>query len=115
MDIQAQIDAVDRALATGERDGAPTYVQTIAQTYRAPLDDVWDALTSVERIPRWFLPISGDLRLGGRYDIEGNASGTVESCDAPRSFGVTWEYGGGITWLTVRLSEVDAEQTRVEL
>ena len=115
MDIQAQIDSVDRALATGERDGAPTYVQTIAQTYRAPIDDVWDALTSVERIPRWFLPISGDLRLGGRYDIEGNASGTVESCDAPTSFGVTWEYGGGITWLTVRLSEVDAEQTRVEL
>ncbi|HEU4756073.1 MAG TPA: SRPBCC domain-containing protein, partial [Agromyces sp.] len=97
MDIQAQIDAVDRALTTGEREGAPTYVQTIAQTYRAPIDDVWDAFTSAERIPRWFLPISGDLRLGGRYAIEGNASGTVESCDAPTTFGVTWEYGGGIT------------------
>ena len=90
MDIEAQIDAVDRTLAPGERDGAGTHVQTIAQTYRAPIDDVWDAFTSVERIPRWFLPVSGDLRLGGRYAIEGNASGTVESCDAPRSFGVTW-------------------------
>ena len=115
MDIDAQIDAVDRGLTTGSRDGAATHVQTIAQTYRAPIDDVWDALTSADRIPRWFLPISGDLRLGGRYAIEGNASGTVESCDAPNSFGITWEYGGGVTWVAVRLDRVDAEHTRVEL
>jgi uncharacterized protein YndB with AHSA1/START domain len=115
MDIDAQIDAVDRALTAGERDGARTHVQTIAQTYRAPLDDVWDAVTSAERIPRWFLPVTGDLRLGGRYQVEGNASGTVESCDAPNSYAVTWEFGGGVTWLTVRLAEVDAEHTRVEL
>ena len=115
MDTQAQIDAVERALATGEHDGAPAHVQTIAQTYRAPIEDVWEAMTTLERIPRWFLPVSGDLRLGGRYAIEGNASGAIESCDAPNSFGVTWEYGGGITWLTVRLAQVDAEHTRVEL
>ncbi len=83
MDIDAQLDAVDRGIATGTREGADTYVQTVAQTYPAPIDDVWDALTSAERLPRWFLPVSGDLRLGGRYAIEGNASGTVESCDAP--------------------------------
>ena len=39
----------------------------------------------------------------------------MESCDAPNSFGVTWEFGGGITWLTVRLDQVDTEHTRVEL
>jgi uncharacterized protein YndB with AHSA1/START domain len=115
MDTEAQIEAVDRSLTTGNRDGAETHVQTLGQTYRAPADDVWNALTSTDRIPRWFLPISGDLRLGGRYAIEGNASGTVESCDAPNSFGVTWEYGGGVTWLTVRVSAVDAEHTHVEL
>jgi len=115
MDIDAQIDAVDRALTTGTRDGAETHVQTLAQTYRAPIDDVWDAFTSAERLPRWFLPVSGELRLGGRYAIEGNASGTVESCDAPNAFGITWEYGGGVTWVTVRLSELDADRTRVEL
>ena len=26
--------------------------------------------------PRWFLPISGELRLGGRYQLTGNAGGT---------------------------------------
>ena len=115
MDIDAQIDAVERALTTGTRDAAATHVQTIAQTYPAPIDDVWEALTSAERIPRWFLPVRGDLRLGGRYQLEGNAGGTIESCDAPNSYGVTWEYGGGVTWLTVRLAAVDAGRTRVEL
>ena len=115
MDIDAQLGAVDRGIATGTREGADTYVQTVAQTLPAPIDDVWDALTSVERLPRWFLPVSGDLRLGGRYAIEGNASGTVESCDAPSSFGVTWEFGGGTTWLTVRLTDAGAGRTRVEL
>lgn len=115
MDIDAQITAVDRGLTGGTRDGAATHVQTLAQTYPAPIDDVWDALTSAERIPRWFLPVSGDLRLGGRYQVEGNAGGTIESCDAPRSYGVTWEFGGGVTWLTVRLAAVDDAHTRVEL
>ena len=115
MDIDAQIAAVDRGLTDGTRDGAVTRVQTLAQTYAAPIDDVWDALTSVERIPRWFLPVTGDLRLGGRYQVEGNAGGTVQTCDAPNSYGVTWEFGGGVTWLTVRLSAVDETHTRVEL
>ena len=69
MDIDAQIDAVDRALTTGTRDGAETHVQTLAQTYRAPIDDVWDAFTSAERLPRWFLPVSGELRLGGGASV----------------------------------------------
>lgn len=115
MDIEAQLDAVDRGLTTGTRDGAGTYVQTVAQTYPAPIEDVWDALTSAERIPRWFLPVEGDLRLGGRYQLVGNAGGSIESCDVPNSFAITWEYGGGVTWLTVRLSAVDADHTRVEL
>ena len=44
---------------------------------------MWDAVTSAERIPRWFLPISGDLRLGGRYQLEGNAGGEVLECAPP--------------------------------
>ena len=115
MDIEAQLDAVERGMSNGTREGADTFVQTVAQTYPAPIDDVWDALTSAERIPRWFLPVSGDLRLGGRYQLEGNAAGTVESCDSPNSYGVTWEYGGGVTWVTVRLTEVEAGRTHVEL
>ena len=120
VDVDTQIDAVERAVITRDVDGVPSRVQTLGQTYRSSVEDVWDAITSAERIARWFLPITGDLRLGGRYELEGNASGSVESCVPPGTadtpqFRVTWEFGGGVTWLTVRLHAVAPEQTRLEL
>ena len=119
VDIAAQLDAVDRAVRTDDVDGAPARVQTLAQTYPSPIDDVWDAVTSADRIGRWFVPVSGDLRLGGTYQLEGNASGTVQSCSPPAGgtagYGITWEFGGGISWVTVRLEAVGADRTRLEL
>ena len=56
---------------------------SLRRTYDAPIDDVWDALTTPERIGRWFLPISGDYRLGGRYQFEGNAGGEILACERP--------------------------------
>ncbi|MCD0443450.1 SRPBCC family protein [Glycomyces sp. A-F 0318] len=96
---------VARSIRTGERDGAATKVLVARRTYRAEQADVWDALTSAERLPRWFLPVSGDLAVGGRYQFEGNAGGLVERCDAPDSLAVTWEFGGGMSWVEVRLSK----------
>jgi uncharacterized protein YndB with AHSA1/START domain len=57
---------------------------TITQVYAAPVEDVWDACTNPARIPRWFLPVSGELRLGGRYQLEGNAGGTGGPAAADR-------------------------------
>lgn len=119
VDVKAQLEAVTRALRTGEVDGAPARVQTIAQEYRADLDDVWDAATSAERIARWFLPVSGDLQLGGRYQLEGNAGGEVLECTPPADgtagYLVTWEFGGGISWVTVRLQALEGGGTRFEI
>ena len=95
---------VTRELRTGERDGAPTRIAVARREYPTDAADLWNALTDAERIPRWFLPVTGDLRVGGRYALEGNASGVVESCDAPRSFAVTWEMMGQPSWLTVNLT-----------
>ena len=57
-----------------------------------------DAVTSAERIPRWFLPVSGRLELGGRYQLEGNAGGTIRRCERPSHLGLTWELGGDVSW-----------------
>jgi uncharacterized protein YndB with AHSA1/START domain len=83
--------------------------------YPAPIADVWDALTSAERIPRWLMPISGDLRLGGRYQLEGNAGGTITTCDAPRHLAVTWEYDGAVSWVDVHLDDGADGATRLRL
>src|SRR5690349_5454927 len=115
IEVKGQIEAVRRQVGRRAIEAGEARTVTVSQTYDATVDDLWDALTSAERIPRWFLPVSGDLRLGGRYQLVGNAGGTVESCDAPNSYGVTWEYGGGVTWVTVRLTEVEPGRTRVEL
>ena len=119
IDINAQLGAVDRAVSTEEVAGVPSRVQTLVQTYPSPIDDVWSAVTSADRIGRWFLPVSGDLRLGGRYQLEGNASGTIQSCDPPQAgtaqYDITWEFGGGVTFVTVRLESVGSDRTRLEL
>jgi uncharacterized protein YndB with AHSA1/START domain len=120
VDVQAQIDSVDRAMGIEEIEGRELRVQTLGQTYRASITDVWDAVTTPDRIRRWFLPISGELKLGGRYQLEGNAGGVIEDCTPPdgttAQFRVTWEFGGGpTTWLTIRLTSDAPESTRLDL
>jgi uncharacterized protein YndB with AHSA1/START domain len=109
------IGAVTREVETIEREGKPARVVVATRVYDTDIEDCWDALTSAERIPRWFLPISGELRLGGRYQLEGNAGGTITTCERPRHLAVTWEMMGQVSWVTVRLEAVEPERTRLRL
>ena len=62
IDVDHQISAVERAFGDRVLEAGTARVLTTSQSYDATLDELWDACTSAERIPRWFLPISGDLR-----------------------------------------------------
>src|ERR1700730_394835 len=115
IDVIHQINSVQRQVGTRVLAAGEARVVTISQTYNAAIDDVWDACTNAERIPRWFLPISGDLRLGGHYQLQGNAGGKIERCDPPKSFAATWEYGGEVSWIEVRLTAEPQGGTRFEL
>jgi uncharacterized protein YndB with AHSA1/START domain len=115
IDIAEAIGAVTRTVAERDHNGRPARVVVASRSYDADLAEVWDAITSAERIPRWFLPISGDLRVGGRYQLQGNAGGEISICEPPRTLAVTWEFGGEVSWLTVRLQEIAAEKTMLEL
>jgi uncharacterized protein YndB with AHSA1/START domain len=115
IDVDHQISAVERTVGERVLDAGTARVLTARQTYDATVEELWDTCTSAERLPRWFLPVSGDLRVGGRYQLEGNASGTIERCDPPRSFAATWEYGGEVTWIEVRLDPEDDGRTRLTL
>jgi len=68
--VTQQINAVRRQIGTRVLEAGEARIMTVSQTYDADIDDVWDACTNAERIPRWFLPVTGDLRLNGRYQIE---------------------------------------------
>jgi uncharacterized protein YndB with AHSA1/START domain len=114
IDPVATAGLVTREVRSGSRDGAPTRIAVARRTYPTAQDDLWDALTNPERIPRWFLPVSGDLKVGGRYQLQGNAGGTVERCQRPDAFAVTWEFGGTVSWLAVTLVP-DGPHTTLEL
>lgn len=110
----ASAGLVAREIRTGERGGAATKVLVARRSYRADRADVWDALTSPERLPRWFQPVTGDLEVGGRYQFEAQAGGLIERCDAPEHLSVTWEFGGGMSWLDVHLKD-EGDATVLEL
>jgi uncharacterized protein YndB with AHSA1/START domain len=103
-DLEHQINAVRRTVGTRTLEAGEARVVTISQAYDIDLDDLWDACTDIERLARWFLPVTGDLRAGGKYQFEGNAGGTIERCDPPKSFAATWEYDGEVSWVEVTLS-----------
>ena len=104
MDDMNAFGAEFREVGGRMRDGKPTRVVRASRKYPSDQADLWDALTNGDRIPRWFLPISGDLRPGGRYQLDGNAGGTIERCDAPEALDVTWEFERNVSWVFVRLS-----------
>lgn len=92
-----------RQVADRVRDDRPVKVVVATRTYATSVEDLWEALTDQERIKRWFAPVSGELKLGGRYQVEGNAGGTILRCEPPRIFDISWEFAGSVSWVTVAL------------
>ena len=109
------IGATTRELTTREYQGRPAQVLVATRTYDTTEQDLWDALTNPERIPRWFLPIEGDLAVGGRYQLKGNAGGEILACDPPRHLSLTWEMQGQLSWVNVDLSSSASAGTQLRL
>lgn len=115
IDVAHQISAVRRRVGTRLLEAGEARVVTIGQAYDTEPEDLWEAVTTADRLARWFIPVSGDLRVGGRYQIEGNAEGTVERCDPPKGFFATWEFGGEVSWIDVRVLPEPEGRSRLEL
>ena len=116
IDTLTKAGLVARTLDTVDRDGKPAKRITAARTYPTSVEDLWDAVTNIDRIPRWFLPVTGDLHPGGRYQLEGNAGGEVLECEPPRRFEITWEMGDDTSWVTVELTgDPGGDEAHLEL
>lgn len=103
IDVGHLLGAVTRETATRERDGKPAVAVIASRRYDTSVADLWDAMTNPARIPSWFAPVSGELKLGGRYQIDGHASGTITRCEPPAALALTWEHAGTTSWVEVRL------------
>ena len=114
MNIDAPFGIELRVVEDGQREQQPVRVVSGSRLYETDQEDLWDALSNSDRIARWFLPISGDLKPGGRFQLEGNAGGEIKQCDGPNMFEVTWECSGNVSWVKVTLSPEDGK-TRLTL
>ena len=114
-DVKGHLAAVERSVSSLELDGRPARAVALSRCFATTVEDLWSAVTSRERLPRWFLPISGQLELGGRYQLEGNAGGMITACERLSSLALTWEFGGDVSWVKVRFSGDGAGSTRLAL
>jgi uncharacterized protein YndB with AHSA1/START domain len=80
----------------------------------APVDVVWHALTDPVAVAAWFWPprfdtaVAVDLRVGGRYRIDGSAAGIAVSgeyllVDPPHRLDFRWQWDGEPEQTTVSL------------
>ena len=114
IDVEEHLSAVERTVSSLSRDGREARAVRLARSYPTTLADLWEATTTAERIPRWFAPVSGDLALGGRYQVEGNAGGLIKVCEPESRFAITWEFGGDVSWVEVALAQ-DGRNVRLAL
>jgi uncharacterized protein YndB with AHSA1/START domain len=115
IDIASQLGAIHRKVEKlPAADGAGERVRVLlGRSYDAPIGDVWDAMTQPDRIKRWFMPISGELRVGGTFQLEGNAGGEILACEPPRLLRAT--FGGPTSIVELRLTPQGDSDTVLEL
>lgn len=101
-DVPGASGAAGASLLGTLRLGAAASV-TFRRSFPTDAADLWDVVTTPERLARWLGPVLGDLTPGGSYELrmgadepdsDQNATGVVRSCDPPRSFAVEWRFPG---------------------
>ncbi|MEM6731753.1 MAG: SRPBCC family protein [Myxococcota bacterium] len=115
INFEHHLGAVQRSVASLEVDGKASHAVTLSRGFATNVEDLWDVITVPERLSRWFAPLSGELHLGGRFQLEGNAGGEITACEAPKHLVVTWEIGGETSWVEVRLANEGQEHARLTL
>ncbi|RFU85486.1 hypothetical protein DY218_17045 [Streptomyces triticagri] len=120
-DVFDELAAVRRTMGKGSVPAGEAYTIELRRRYDAEIDDVWDAITSPERLRRWLQPVTGDLRPGGHFALDAGAYGEILTCEPPRLLKVSWLCGpdgdafAGMSEVEVRLTPGPADDTEFEL
>lgn len=118
-EITDEIGRVHREVGTRRVASEEAGSVLLRRTFDTGVADVWDAVTSPERIARWFLPVTGEFRVGGRYQLEDNAGGEILECLPEERLRVSWliEPGSapGFSEVEVRLAPEGDDRTVLEL
>jgi uncharacterized protein YndB with AHSA1/START domain len=97
-DFTDALGAVEREVVTGDEH----VTVRMRRVFDTSVEDVWEAITDAGRLARWFQPVNGDLREGGRFEFKDGSSGEVLRCERPSLLKVS--YGGPTSVVEVRLA-----------
>ncbi|MFH5230404.1 SRPBCC family protein [Antrihabitans spumae] len=92
-DVLDELAAARRTMGTATLPAGDAYTVELRRCYDAPVDEVWNAITDPERLGRWLRPVTGNLRLGGSFELDGGEHGEILHCDPPRRLRVSWLFG----------------------
>ncbi len=104
-----------RTISTRQIAAGDARCAIVRMTIQAPVDVVWSAFTNPEQIVRWYSPVTGDFRVGGRVSVDTFADCEILACEPPRSFRATWAHPGRpVDEIELRLTPEGAETTHLE-
>lgn len=79
-DLLDELAAVHRVMGKGSVAAGEAYTVELRRCYDADGEDVWDAITSPERLRRWLKPVMGTCAWAGRSSSR--MVSTARSCGA---------------------------------
>jgi uncharacterized protein YndB with AHSA1/START domain len=107
----------ENLLGTLTRTGDSAEV-TFDRVYATDAADLWNAITTPDRLARWFAPVDGDLEPGGRFTIHFDDNDVPDcrltSCDSPHGYAWEWPHTTHTSLVTVAL-ETATDGTRLRL
>ena len=114
-EIEKHFGAIERKVISHDKDGEPLRSVVLSRVYKTTIEDLWDAVTNKERLPRWFAVVDGELKPGGRFQVEGNAGGKIIDCTPPEAFSITWEFSEDVSWIEVSFEALSSSSARLTL
>ncbi|NIJ11859.1 uncharacterized protein YndB with AHSA1/START domain [Saccharomonospora amisosensis] len=89
IDIADQLSATCREVRAASAAGEAVSV-LLRRRFPATIDNVWQAVTEPDQLARWFPRVTGDLRPGGCFKVEGETDGVILGCEPPHLLRLSW-------------------------
>lgn len=113
--MRRPLAALSHECGRAERDGGPVRTVTLRLVTDHGPRAMWEMIARPDQLARWFAPVTGDLRPGGRYRIAGNAEGTILACAPAARLSLTWEFAGEVSWVDIDLAPFGGGGSRLTL
>ncbi|MCY4128408.1 MAG: SRPBCC domain-containing protein [Gammaproteobacteria bacterium] len=113
--IHAHLTAIKRHVRLFEKEGKSVASVQLSRHFDVDRQALWNAITSQNEISKFFGTVTGNLKLGGSYAIEGNASGVIEVCEPLTRIALTWEFAGDVSWVELNMNAESRSRVSFEL